>query len=1116
MYSVFFRQVVVRWGWVLGALLLNSWPGRALGQESDVFIIQATMTITATDAYHKHNNPVTDRNDDFVFVFKGGQIWRLINSKWQKTESSLYNASGGGEQTVTITTYPSDPKQPPKVDVERRSWNYGTDPQQYNPAVSDLSVTFLHGYQDCVFYPSLKWPVTPAIGTPEGLLAGPGQAMGLQMLMLQGPLYAGGIHLPTNTLSYSVTQSYVTNRVIPYSDNGESGQRSANYSCSVTIQRNPPELEAVIVTKFPAPVAAPSYEEWLPLGGKDEETKGTNLLVRVELREKGAKEPSKVAKAKFHFFLQKVSREPGVCLNFPPRDHPAYQETRDVPPDLKIESVRGLTVTHEGLIADTTDSDNAFGISIASYDYGAFGTLTVTADVDGGTALNAHLKEDSTKQELLIPKDDDGNHVADAWEKDQPGLTPGLPPTWDEADLPSGHFQNGDGISLYEKYRGFMFQKIHERLDPTHKYLFVYDPSGVVIQTLAPGNRGSSFQRASSGISVRLLDQDAWTGPGSYKDQKRIVNFNTSKFGHAIDQHALHVRLDSAENPGVAKEYDDTYSGKYGTLPPNPIKKGTLGITWPDSTAPRPGGRMASPQDSLLIEVYSSRAYAAGRQTVIYNTWTSAQDEEYDAASPADRQILGEDFWADVNAYLRDRRTDVLERYWDHLSAVIVHEMGHGVGIDDLLPPNTFGPTNCLMRYLGPGDFSPDPNDRCELQRRWRSSLQPTVFCHDPAATTRFRGCYEQIQVSDRSGGMAGPASGSTLEGRTARPKSQDPVSSFTNAFIQIVETNLPVFGLGVELEWTPLLTGDPLRLTVSLRAPRWLQAMTLSLMQDASSDAGLAAPAVATNWVDGIELSLYRIDPSGTRGLVLGPNNWTPFLRPLAGDAAWTEGLLPAREREWIAAPGAADLHEGAYVLTVAWNGKGLADPGLLPENGLVLGPELAFAVGAPTTDVLKATHLRRLAFQEWDTHQDELARQDGLAAIQLDPQNASKDGVETHFVVASSELRLGQLLRAAQTIQNLTQQVPSLAGLEPGRVVADYLKALAPELVITAGATTNAPARLELLGHPGQTYVVQASTSLLEWTDLQTLTTATNRVKVLDLYWDASHRFYRARWAQ
>ena len=79
----------------------------------------------------------------------------------------------------------------------------------------------------------------------------------------------------------------------------------------------------------------------------------------------------------------------------------------------------------------------------------------------------------------MLPRDDDGNHVADYGQKEK-RVPMGTPANSDE-DLQLGQANAGDGIPLDEEYRGFVrlkgmtTEKIHERTDPRIKTLFVID-----------------------------------------------------------------------------------------------------------------------------------------------------------------------------------------------------------------------------------------------------------------------------------------------------------------------------------------------------------------------------------------------------------------------------------------------------------------------------------------------------------------------------------------------------------------------------------------------------------------------------------------------------------------
>lgn len=1075
------------------------WAALASGQPKDDLIVRVKMNVTM-----KYHHEITEtyshevQDDQLTFTYQGESKYDLITDPYctSPTNHASQSVSGGGSYL----------DETPYADPVTSQWSY-------IPFQPDTTLFFpLQAAKPdpvggkCRVYGQFLTYVLVAPGEKKG--TGPLKNVcdsTISSFILNTAGFMDQFDLPTDKTQYSISwvkQGTVAN--LPANAGGD-GTWEASARVVIEVIRNPAEWEAVIVTDLKAP-GLPRYEDWLPIGGENESTPGTNVLMRVELRAKGTTNVTALAGARFFLHLTDTSRQPGVCMNFPSKE-----KALDTP-DLKFQESPDLRVYDDGQSAETVRDDlHEIIVVIDCFDYGAYGKLTADAHVQGADDVHAFDESHPEQKFLRIPKDDKENHIADKWEDQQWALAPDLPATWDEAPSPDGQFRKGDGISLYEKYRGFMFRKVHERLDPMRKHLFVYDPNGCVRQLELASNQGSSFSKASGGIALRFVEDETWTGTGTADGDKRIVNFNSGDFGHAVDQHALHVRLQSARSPMVPAEYSAMFTAKYKTGPAAMDLSQTFGLTFPDGTAK---GRMASPRDAFLIEVYSSIIDWYSEQTVGYHTSALAAFAGYETASAADQARMEVAMAAEVRNYRTSHRTEWAQRYWYHLSEVLSHEMGHGVGLDDLNPPNTDGPLNCLMRYFGYDDFPRNTADRLELKARWTSSKQPTVFCHDPTGTPRHLACFEQIQVTDR---QAGPSLASirALTGQqTIRWMANTDSIAFTNAFVHVTATALPALEIGAEFETTSPLAGDPLRVTVHLKSPNWLQALTLAQMRGLTNDPEVLPPAVATNWAEGVRLNLYRVEGTSTRQLVLGQEQWPPFLRELTTDGAMLDELMAARSREWMAAPDMAALREGSYVLTVAWDGRGLVDAASLPVTGLVVGKELEFHVSALTNDIQQATHLRRLAYQEWDTHQDDLARQHGLGAIQLNPGDRSKEGIETYFVVASARLRLQDYLGSAQSVQRLREQFPNLSGTEVGGHAVTYLRALVPELRITPGDGPQAPPRLKILGHPGQTYVLQGSGNLADWTSLSTIVAPSNQFDVTDPTPGDAPRYYRVLW--
>lgn len=117
---------------------------------------------------------------------------------------------------------------------------------------------------------------------------------------------------------------------------------------------------------------------------------------------------------------------------------------------------------------------------ISSFDYGSWGTLWVKA-VDGTGKLLKVKFQGREVQSISLPQDQDQNHIADSWQRGNQAV--GLPADWDGAEV-KGQDSRGDGVSLYQKYRGFVVVSSdgghrYVRLKPLEKVHFVIDPQGI-------------------------------------------------------------------------------------------------------------------------------------------------------------------------------------------------------------------------------------------------------------------------------------------------------------------------------------------------------------------------------------------------------------------------------------------------------------------------------------------------------------------------------------------------------------------------------------------------------------------------------------------------------------
>jgi hypothetical protein len=311
---------------------------------------------------------------------------------------------------------------------------------------------------------------------------------------------------------------------------GSKGSGTMSFSYTLTFG-NPEEVEAIMI---PQPDGGPPYEQWMPVGGADEDTPGNTIAVKVVLQKKGQPGSTPAEKAQFKFELGNVSKEPGVCLNWPP----AWQVKKEPDFDLKIvkqedpQNTQNMlleTVDEHGQSAMSKDKLTEVVLTITSYDWGGWGELKVTAILDDPqhTPIVAHLKDNPNVEALSIPKDDNGNHIADAWEKDHVLTGSTQAESDDDFEPEGGH--TGDGLSLYEEYRGFMTGGAHNRTSPNIKDFFVYDSNGL----------GLGFFGASD-LSVHCLHLDEFTtvGDSTGKGNPFVVNFNHG-LAHLCDVHVI-------------------------------------------------------------------------------------------------------------------------------------------------------------------------------------------------------------------------------------------------------------------------------------------------------------------------------------------------------------------------------------------------------------------------------------------------------------------------------------------------------------------------------------------------------------------------------------------------
>jgi hypothetical protein len=877
--------------------------------------------------------------------------------------------------------------------------------------------------------------------------------------------------IPTNKVGWTRNGTHSAQVSYPYVGGSIQGSASVSVTVEFIPDQNSP-WEAIIDG---VPGVKPAYEDWIPLGGPDDtdEHPGNMLPVRVYIRAKDGSDKIPPL-AKYSFFLKDVSREPGINLNFPYRSVPAYLDDAEVPFDLRIRPGDHMTPSEVGQLTETDEMVVDAGVGINSYDYGSYGKLRVIAQTSDGYTLVAHPKDQPDVDFLSIPKDDNLNHVADAWEKQTNvyGLNLKEDSNRTIGTAYGGQGADGDGISFYEKYRGFNVSFdgthfAHERLDPHFKYLFIRNPDGLVASTFGSVDGVPESYMIASSSQVRYINESGWTGWGSFDNHKRIVNFNSTRDTHAIDQHAVYVVLDPAPNPADPARWL-AFLASIGSGA-EPFLPGTEGCTYPDPTGPAAFKKHMRPSYTFEVVIFG------------YNVGTYVSDcvRYHSAADLAGKTAVQQTSF--ILDYMQDHFEDAGQRRTIEMSATIAHELGHATGIIHHNPDNWSSKNpdlaNCTMRYYGPEEFPVNPADRFELAARGN---QPSEFCR------KVFNCWGQLAINDDP---AAPASPGIAPAATLGTEWFHESLPATRQF----EVNAPELSISADLVWPDLVEGDAMRIWGRLHGP---------------------TSGMAGNWVDGFQFTLERIADDGQRQTILTPAGFKPFVQPLLFDMADLGLANPTLMREWLVTPAAAQLTPGKYALEIAWNGTGFTAASNLPADGLIKGSEIQFEVQPADNNPALGSRHRHLAWLANAQGDNAGVLEHGRQAALLDPNSNDPLAVQTVFLMSTASLNLNDPMTAALTMSALntalTDSSSHLADLARSR-----FELLAPSVKATKPVSGSTKTQLEIKGLPGHDYILERSGNLQDWTPFSTNSLQEFTVLVEDTQAaTGTNRFYRVQW--
>lgn len=524
----------------------------ANSNENDI----VTLTINATCvADSKLSDPHgLSIKDKITAILSERAVYRIVAVEGGLLELELINHSN----TVKISgggTY-KDP-------LESRSWRYIAGKPATDNVQGGVSIDTLHG-TGRIFIQDFMAAIG-AKASPEDVQAGSAygeadmtfsfatsESFTSQTLLESNESFLKGLYFTFDPKSKRISTSGQANYQM--TRKGEDGHYIGTGKLNVSYQVQsgmPPAAPSVVL------IPKGDYKKWLPKA-KGPDTPGNAITFDVELRNpEGGKAMEKTAQ--FEIELLETSRHPGSTMNSP---------WTGVDPDLKILKVNNpalLEISADGQKAKTAKGLKSASITVSSFDGAAMGRLSVLARIDGeDKVLTAQLENEKEITEVSIPYDSDGNTIADAWEQENGVLDKSLGS--DEDAEPQGDGHNGDGLTVWEEYRGFLEDGTHIRTNPRKKDLFICDTIG--------GRSKRGLNRFSTLTKLAVHDKLTL----EELSPSRVINRNRSEEApHVVKQHGLLLKTFTRTN----EDYSGMAVGGPGT--PKSVHRVILDSKLPDT-----------------------------------------------------------------------------------------------------------------------------------------------------------------------------------------------------------------------------------------------------------------------------------------------------------------------------------------------------------------------------------------------------------------------------------------------------------------------------------------------------------------------------------------------------
>ncbi|MFO0722912.1 MAG: hypothetical protein U1E65_03945 [Myxococcota bacterium] len=298
-----------------------------------------------------------------------------------------------------------------------------------------------------------------------------------------------------------------------------------------------------------------SFVNWRPTLGANQRP-GSPLPLRAKLvGPRGATPPQRIVRTTWK--LEETSHEPGVAMNMP-------IGASDSDPDLRLSPGLGRPGTlsmNDQVLERNIAPSLEDRIEVVPQDWGGWSTVHLEVVLDNGDKLTATAKSDKSAG-LRIPKRPASSKIADAWKA--AARASGLADDSDSDATPTGDGSAGDGLSLYQEYRGFYVRGAHVDGTPDTKELFV--------AALPEAMDGLALFELGTNIIVHAIQPGEMTAA-------RVVNGNKDQGPGSTVQHGLKMQKDGFENPVLGLAGETVSTGTGGLRSPGAIDHIAIGST---------------------------------------------------------------------------------------------------------------------------------------------------------------------------------------------------------------------------------------------------------------------------------------------------------------------------------------------------------------------------------------------------------------------------------------------------------------------------------------------------------------------------------------------------------